>query len=226
MNEIDPSEFFAGGVDFTADVREEPKPAPAIKNVFEAFEDALGLPSGSTNDGLSALKAAKKQAKEFKDKSSVINNEAKQLAIREQFSAEITDDLLKTDRERIRDEAWELYQSGKEMFDMMKERFLTTVSPTDRMCTAIATMLNSMNTTLSKLLETNMKLRKEDEHYREVKEQNAPPDMTSENQSMDFTPEKMNKFIDSWTEDFEKRVAQDLQDEYNNRTLPKPESKE
>lgn len=211
MNTIDPNEFF-GGIDFTAD--DEPK-KPAKKeekNAFAAFEEHLNLPQGSTKD---ALAEAQRQAREFKSKADSVKREAKMLATKEQLASnnvlQISPEVLKADRDRIRDEAFELYNSGKELFEVMKERFMATVSPTDRMCTAMATMLNSMSAALAKLLDTNTKLRSEDEHYRDVQAQNAAETMDSDKQQMTFTPESQNDIIEKWVTDFENNMQLEME---------------
>lgn len=232
MQEIDPLSYFGESqfperetANETTDkhiTEDTPAPKP---DMFSAFENALGLPVGSTSAGMQSVKVAKQQAQIFKAKTDLIKQEANALVAQEQ-AVEISDDVLKEDRERIRAEAWELYQSGKEMFNVMKDRFMTTIAPTDRMYTAVATMLNSMSTSLTKLLETNTKLRKEDEHYREVQKLSAPPEMSEDNQSMDMTPDKMNAFIDKWTADFESKIDENLRSEIDNRAkpeLPKPQ---
>lgn len=211
MNTIDPNEFF-GAIDFTAD--DEPK-KPAKKeekNAFAAFEEHLNLPQGSTKD---ALAEAQRQAREFKSKADSVKREAKMLATKEQLASnnvlQISPEVLKADRDRIRDEAFELYNSGKELFEVMKERFMATVSPTDRMCTAMATMLNSMSAALAKLLDTNTKLRSEDEHYRDVQAQNAAETMDSDKQQMTFTPESQNDIIEKWVTDFENNMQLEME---------------
>jgi hypothetical protein len=212
--EITPSEFF-GGIDFTAtpeESKDKPKETP-----FTAIEQHLHIPEGSTEE---ALAAVKQQTKAFRQQVASVKTAADGLVAKEKMAnagyLTVTEDVLKSDRDRIREEAFAMYESGKEMFEVMKERFLTTIQPTDRMCTAVATMLNSMSQSLDKLLKVNISLREETEHY---KDKHAEPevDENGDAQEYEFNPENMYKLIEKWTAEGEAEIAKQIEVEAGNR---------
>jgi hypothetical protein len=68
---------------------------------------------------------------------------------------------LESDRQLIRDETFQVYRIGKALLVKLYDDVKDQVNVNDRMYTAIAKMLDSVNTSLAKLFEMNSKMKQE-----------------------------------------------------------------
>lgn len=224
-DEIDPSEFFSS-IDFTSDGETVPDDSGNVgfskegvvksrPNPFSAIEQKLRIPEGSTKDALDALATLKKCTKGVADSATAVQKQAVAVVAKTQQASQglqaIDMELLRADREQIRKEAFDMYENAKELFDAMKDTFMTTVSPPPAMCTAIATMLNSVQQSLDKLLKVNQVLREETEHYNE---KYVKPDLNAadpDEQEYDYSPLQMADLVEKWSNAADEKNAKQLE---------------
>lgn len=213
--EIDPDELF-GSIDFTADVVQSApeKAADEEPNAFQGFEENLKLPIGSTKE---ALNAAKKQAKELIAKTKDIKNSVAAVDAKEKLNYQlglgITADVLRSDRERIRQEAFETYQIGKEMLDAIRDQLLNTITPSDKMWSAAASVFTSVSGAVERLLKMTTTLRQEMEIDDEKILQSSADPNAAGAQEMNFSPDQINALIEQWSNEQEDEVNREIQEQ-------------
>lgn len=237
--QITPKAFF-DAIDFTSDGESVPEDSGIVEfsgnapqarkkeknNPFSVIEQKLCLPEGSTAEALDALKKLKRCADGASQGAQAVQKEANDIVARQQQadlgSVAIDQELLRADRERIRKESFELYDSVKEIYETMRDAFVGLATPTPAMCTAMATMVNSMQQTLEKLVKVNQMLREETEHYTEryVKPE-LNPDAPPEEQEYDYNPAQMADLVERWTIEAEENVAKQLELEVQARDAAK-----
>ena len=106
---VDPNVFF--NIDQVGD---EPQQAASQQdNVFGEFEHHLNLPMGSTQEALDSAKQLIAKTKALSTQALTVQFE--ETKFDEIDADDINDDLLRKDRARIRKEAHELYDMGKNM---------------------------------------------------------------------------------------------------------------
>ena len=234
-SQIQPTDFFhsfdftsdwdeppvdAGPIDFAGmDERPTPRAAKQKPNPFAVIESKLRLPDGSTEQALAVLK--KNTTNIAKTAASFQNQANNVVAAQQQVAkgyAKIDPEQLRSDRERIRSEAFEMYENVKELFMSMKETFMGTVSPPPNMCTAIATMVNSVQQSLDKLIKVVQVLREEGEHYDEKYVKPEVKEEDVENQTYDFSPTQMADLVELWDKKAEEKRKEDLDREFASRS--------
>ncbi|MCQ2123275.1 MAG: hypothetical protein MJZ25_03740 [Fibrobacter sp.] len=202
--EIDPSQFF--NIDFT----EGSAPAPATQsepNVFEGIESQLQLPLGSTKDALNSAKQLVAATKTLSAQADAL--QFKDTSFDEIEADEINDDVLRQDRARIRHEAHELYDMGKNMLQFMYDQLKTTITPGDKMWAAVANMITSVTNSLANLNKMTKDFREENDRDIEKKIQSGEIG-NNDAQEMDMTPDKINKLIAGWTAANEKNINEQV----------------
>jgi len=196
-NEVNPSKFF--NLDEASKEEED--------NVYAEFEQTLNLPIGSTKDAIAA-------SKHLINKTKALAVEAEMVSFKENSidtidAEEINDDLLRKDRARIRKEAHELYDMGRNMLNYMYEQLKSQIDPDDKMWAAVSSMISSVTKSLSDLNKMTKEFRQENDLDTAKKVQSGLLDPTGE-QEFEFTPETANKLIASWTADNEAKIQEDL----------------
>jgi len=196
-NEINLSKFF--NLDEASKEEED--------NVYAEFEQTLNLPIGSTKDAIAA-------SKHLINKTKALAVEAEMVSFKENSidtidAEEINDDLLRKDRARIRKEAHELYDMGRNMLNYMYEQLKSQIDPDDKMWAAVSSMISSVTKSLSDLNKMTKEFRQENDLDTAKKVQSGLLDPTGE-QEFEFTPETANKLIASWTADNEAKIQEDL----------------
>ena len=157
---VDPNTFFniknIGGSKPAA--TDEPKD----DNVFNEFEHHLNLPMGSTQEALDSAKQLIAQTKSLSTQALAVQFEETKF---DDIQAEdINDEVLRNDRARIRKEAHELYDMGKNMLKYMYDQVRTQIDPGDKMWAAVANMISSVTNSLNNLNKMTKDLREENEH--------------------------------------------------------------
>ena len=196
-DEVNPTKFF--NLDEASKEEED--------NVYAEFEQTLNLPLGSTKDAIAA-------SKQLITKTKALAVEAEMVSFKENSidaidAEEINDDVLRRDRARIRKEAHELYDMGRNMLNYMYEQLKSQIDPDDKMWAAVSSMISSVTKSLTDLNKMTKEFRQENDLDTAKKVQSGQLDPTGE-QEFEFTPETANKLIAAWTADNEAKIQDDL----------------
>ena len=218
---VDPNTFFnIKNIGSKPAATDEPK-----DNVFNEFEHHLNLPMGSTQEALDSAKQLIAQTKSLSTQALAVQFEETKF---DDIQAEdINDEVLRNDRARIRKEAHELYDMGKNMLKYMYDQVRTQIDPGDKMWAAVANMISSVTNSLNNLNKMTKDLREENEHDTEkriLSGEIAEGDV----QDYDMSPQQANKLIAAWTADAEAKVQEEIKAtaEANERRLIEQHSKE
>ena len=205
MSEINPNKFFdidAAGED-------------ASNNVYAALEQTLNLPIGSTQDAIAASKDLISRTKALSVQADML--EFQENSIDNRDAEEINDDVLRQDRARIRKEAHELYDMGKNMLTYMYNQVKSQIDPNDKMWAAVANMISSVSKSLADLNKMTKEFREENDRDIEKKIQSGELDVNE--QEFDFSPEQANKIIASWTKQNEANIIDQIKTEVEEREM-------
>lgn len=176
-----------GDVDFDANpvkvesVASLDEPQPKVKtkvtqeNPFEAVEDVLGLPKGSTKEGLAL---AKEEVKKVTGEAKALGMKAKGVAQKMKLARDIADagiddelgdafslDSLENDRRMLRTEYVSLFARGKKMLDRIESEMEDLVNPGPDEYGNYQRQYLALLTTLNGIKDTLVMLRKEEEIY-------------------------------------------------------------
>jgi hypothetical protein len=205
MSEINHNKFFdidAAGED-------------ASNNVYAALEQTLNLPIGSTQDAIAASKDLISRTKALSVQADML--EFQENSIDRRDAEEINDDVLRQDRARIRKEAHELYDMGKNMLTYMYNQVKSQIDPNDKMWAAVANMISSVSKSLADLNKMTKEFREENDRDIEKKIQSGELDVNE--QEFDFSPEQANKIIASWTKQNEANILDQIKTEVEEREM-------
>ena len=201
---VDPNTFFniknIGSKPATTD---EPKD----DNLFNEFEHHLNLPMGSTQEALDSAKQLIAQTKSLSTQALAVQFE--ETKFDDIQADDINDDMLRKDRARIRKEAHELYDMGKNMLKYMYDQVRTQIDPGDKMWASVANMISSVTNSLSNLNKMTKDLREETEHDTE-KRILAGEITDNDAQEYDMSPQQANKLIAAWAAESEAKVQEEL----------------
>lgn len=218
---VDPNIFF--NIDQVGD---EPQQAASQQdNVFGEFEHHLNLPMGSTQEALDSAKQLIAKTKALSTQALTVQFE--ETKFDEIDADDINDDLLRKDRARIRKEAHELYDMGKNMLKYMYDQVRTQIDPGDKMWAAVANMISSVTNSLNNLNKMTKDLREENEH--DTEKRILSGEITeNDNQEYDLSPQQANKLIAAWTSEAEAKVQDEIKAtaEANEMRLIEQHSKE
>lgn len=218
---VDPNVFF--NIDQVGD---EPQQAASQQdNVFGEFEHHLNLPMGSTQEALDSAKQLIAKTKALSTQAHTVQFE--ETKFDEIDADDINDDLLRQDRARIRKEAHELYDMGKNMLKYMYDQVRTQIDPGDKMWAAVANMISSVTNSLNNLNKMTKDLREENEH--DTEKRILSGEITeNDNQEYDLSPQQANKLIAAWTSEAEAKVQDEIKAtaEANEMRLIEQHSKE
>ena len=219
---VDPNTFFnIKNIGSKPAATDEPKD----DNVFNEFEHHLNLPMGSTQEALDSAKQLIAQTKSLSTQALAVQFEETKF---DDIQAEdINDEVLRNDRARIRKEAHELYDMGKNMLKYRYDQVRTQIDPGDKMWAAVANMISSVTNSLNNLNKMTKDLREENEHDTEKRILSGE---LADNDSQDYelSPQQANKLIAAWTADAEAKVQAEIKAtaEANERRLIEQHSKE
>lgn len=205
MSEINPNTFF--DIDAAGD--------DASNNVYAALEHTLNLPIGSTQDAIAASKDLISKTKALAVQADML--EFQENSIDNRDAEEINDDVLRQDRARIRKEAHELYDMGKNMLTYMYNQVKSQIDPNDKMWAAVANMISSVSKSLADLNKMTKEFREENDRDIEKKIQSGELDVNE--QEFDFSPEQANKIIASWTKQNEANILDQIKTEVEEREM-------
>ena len=203
MSEVNPDQFF--NLDEASKEAED--------NVYAEFEQTLNLPVGSTKEAIEASKDLISKTKALSVQASML--EFKENSIDNIDAEEIDDEVLKKDRARIRKEAHELYDMGKNMLTYMYDQVKSQIDPDDKMWASMANMISSVTKSLNDLNKMTKEFREENDKYIEKKVQSGEIDATE--QEFDFSPEQANRIIATWTKQNESTIIDQVKQEVEDR---------
>ena len=180
---------------------------------------------GSTQEALDSAKQLIAQTKSLSTQALAVQFEETKF---DDIQAEgINDEVLRNDRARIRKEAHELYDMGKNMLKYMYDQVRTQIDPGDKMWAAVANMISSVTNSLNNLNKMTKDLREETEH--DTEKRILSGEITeNDNQDYELSPQQANKLIAAWTSEAEAKVQEQIKAtaEANERRLIEQHSKE
>lgn len=206
-------------------------------NPYEGVEDVLGLPRGSTKEGLAA---ARQEVKRITDEAKTLKMKAKIAVEKEKLSG---DDLLPgfsieslaADRRALRDNYMQLYGRGLKVLDRIEKDLEDLVNPEpddyanyQRQYLAILKTLDSIKASL-------VMLREEEERHQQKTAAAVPAGISAENPDgtpvsgggavgegkIEVAPQDTNSWIAKWTAEMEEDMKQSIQDDFDARHVPK-----
>lgn len=205
MSEINPNDFF--NLDEAGKMEDEPETPSNEDNVYAEFESTLNLPIGSTKDAIAASKQLISKTKALAVQADMV--EFQEHSIDNVDAEDINDEVLRKDRARIRREAHELYDMGKNMLTYMYNQLKSQIDPGDKMWAACSSMISSVTKSLADLNKMTKEFREENDRDIEKKIQSGQIE-ANDNQEYEFTPEQTNKIIAQWTAENEKKIQDEL----------------
>lgn len=254
MSENVPTEITDASELFDVDFTENPmsasskkdKPADdAKKNPYAAVEDVLGLPRGSTKEGIAAAKADVQritdEARTLSQRARIVKekeNTAKNLAmIGEDDDDEFADFSLETlanDRRILRKEYMDLLRRGKAILNRIEKDLADYVNPTPEDYANYQRQYLAIVKTLDSITSALVTLRKEEEISSQKTggitqgsaTNGAAGDSTQgtagsgpqgQDGTIEVTPRDTNAWIEKWTAELAEEITQTIQDEYNAR---------
>ena len=220
----------------SADKPKKDKPKEATQeNPFEGVEETLGLPKGSTKEGLAT---AKREVKKITDEAKNLKTQAKIVATKQKMAAS-DDDLipgfslesLEEDRRALRNHYMELFARGKKVLDRIEEDLEDLVNPEPDDYANYQRQYAIILKTLDSIRETLVTLRKEEEIHSQKTSAAVGPDgaaapgtgngVVNEDGSVEVTAQDTNAWIAKWTAELDEETARDIQREYDERNAPK-----
>lgn len=214
--------------------KEKPKEATQ-DNPFEGVEETLGLPKGSTKEGLAT---AKREVKKITDEAKTLKSQAKIVATKQKMAA--SDDglvpgfsleSLEEDRKALRNHYMELFARGKKVLDRIEEDLEDLVNPEPDDYANYQRQYAIILKTLDSIRETLVTLRKEEEIHSQKTTAVAGPGgaaapaagggVVNEDGSVEVTAQDTNAWIAKWTAELDEETAADIQREFDERNAPK-----
>ena len=192
---------------------DKPKQPKRDENVFGELEQALNLPIGSTQDALA-------QSQDLINRTKALTAQAKMVKVKQSGidfidAEDITDDVLRKDRARIRAEAHELYDMGRDLLNDMYSQLKCQADTNDKMWAAVASMISTMTKSLADLNKMTKEFRQENDLDIAKKIQSGELDATE--QEFDFSPDQANKIIAAWTKQNEADIVDTVKAEVEER---------
>ena len=167
-------------------------------NIFSMAEEHLHLPLGSTKQGLLDNKQALSKGicdktKELETKLKIIETKEKFNNISEYKKFDIS--TLEEDKMKIRQESHEVYDISRKCLDALVHQLDDTIQPSEKLWIAVSKMINSITSSLYKLLNMTSRLRQEEE-LKGIEISNNEKNTVEK--EFDLTPQNMNDMIAGW----------------------------
>ena len=193
--DVDPSKASA-----TEETPVEDKPEPAQEDasaepkqdIFTALEEKLKLPIGSTKEG---IEETKQMVRKIQAKTAIFETKGTALLAQEKLG-KLTPEQHFAECARIRAQANRLYDISSNLMDKLNDQVESSLDMTDKMWSAVSSMISSVGQSLERLLKVTQELRKEEDLLTmEIKEAEDAKKLANDDGTMDATPEDMNKLI-------------------------------
>lgn len=215
--------------------REEPGKEQG-KNPYEAVEDVLGLPRGSTKEGIAAAKKEVKritdEAKNLKVQKEIIDRKEKMSDTLDLVPGFNMDDLA-NDRKVLRQEYMDLFRRGKRMLERIEKDIDDLVNPEPDDYGNYQRQYLAMLKTLDSIRAALVTLREEEEKSLLTRAKDAPAGTAgadgeaagggevAADGSVEVTPQDTNAWIAKWTAELDAEVSRQIQEDFDNRNAPK-----
>lgn len=193
--DVDPSKASA-----TEETPVEDKPEPAQEDasaepkqdIFTALEEKLKLPIGSTKEG---IEETKQMVRKIQAKTAIFETKGTALLAQEKLG-KLTPEQHFAECARIRAQANRLYDISSNLMDKLNDQVESSLDMTDKMWSAVSSMISSVGQSLERLLKVTQELRKEEDLLTmEIKEAEDAKKLANDDGTMDATPDDMNKLI-------------------------------
>lgn len=195
-------------------------------NAFAALEDKLGLPFGSTKDGIKAAKETTKavvqSVQDVKSQYSIIESKEKlndALPV-PRYSVE----TLADDRAKLHDLAFKNLEIANNWLNMLDEQIKGTIQPTDQNWAAAANMYKTVSKGIADLTHILVTLRQEDELMKlqlsggkeaggAVGEPADPNDPLGSTKGRTMTPQEVIAIVREWSKERDADIEQLVNEE-------------
>lgn len=168
------------------------QPAEQKQDVFTALEEKLRLPLGSTKEG---IEETKQMVRKIQAKTQIFETKGTALLAQEKLG-KLTPEQHFAECARIRAQANRLYDISSNLMDKLNDQVESSLDMTDKMWSAVSSMISSVGQSLERLLKVTQELRKEEDLLAmEVKSIEDAKKLTNNDGTVDATPDDMNKLI-------------------------------
>lgn len=170
----------------------EEQPAEQKQDVFTALEEKLRLPLGSTKEG---IEETKQMVHKIQAKTQIFETKGTALLAQEKLG-KLTPEQHFAECARIRAQANRLYDISSNLMDRLNDQVESSLDMTDKMWSAVSSMISSVGQSLERLLKVTQELRKEEDLLAmEVKSIEDAKKLTNNDGTIDATTDEMNKLI-------------------------------
>lgn len=170
----------------------EDKPEEQKTDIFTALEEKLKLPIGSTKEG---IEETKQMVRKIQAKTAIFETKGTALLAQEKLG-KLTPEQHFAECARIRAQANRLYDISSNLMDKLNDQVESSLDMTDKMWSAVSSMISSVGQSLERLLKVTQELRKEEDLLTmEIKEAEDAKKLANDDGTMDATPDDMNKLI-------------------------------
>lgn len=170
----------------------EEQPAEQKQDVFTALEEKLRLPLGSTKEG---IEETKQMVHKIQAKTQIFETKGTALLAQEKLG-KLTPEQHFAECARIRAQANRLYDISSNLMDKLNDQVESSLDMTDKMWSAVSSMISSVGQSLERLLKVTQELRKEEDLLAmEVKSIEDAKKLTNNDGTVDATTDEMNKLI-------------------------------
>ena len=222
-------------IDFTSSDNPE-SPAPPQEppsdpgNQYEAVEDVLGLPRGSTKEGLAAAKQEVKritdEAKNLKTKAKIIDTKEK-MSVDTELMPGFSLESLENDRRVLRDNYMDLFRRGKKVLDRIEQDLEDLVNPEPDDYANYQRQYLAMLKTLDSIRNALVTLRDEEEKYSAKTKAEAPAGgvpgeegaglQAGKDGGVEVAPQDTNSWIAQWTAELDAEMLDEIQKDFDER---------
>ena len=170
----------------------EEQPAEQKSDIFTALEEKLRLPLGSTKEG---IEETKQMVRKIQAKTQIFETKGTALLAQEKLG-KLTPEQHFAECARIRAQANRLYDISSNLMDKLNDQVESSLDMSDKMWSAVSSMISSVGQSLERLLKVTQELRKEEDLLTmEIKNIEDAKKLTNDDGTMDATPDDMNKLI-------------------------------
>lgn len=183
----------------------EDKPDEQKQDIFTALEEKLKLPIGSTKEG---IEETKQMVRKIQAKTQIFETKGTALLAQEKLG-KLTPEQHFAECARIRAQANRLYDISSNLMDKLNDQVESSSDMSDKMWSAVSSMISSVGQSLERLLKVTQELRKEEDLLTmEIKNIEDAKKLTNDDGTMDATPDDMNKLILFFQENEKKATEQ------------------
>lgn len=162
------------------------------QDIFTALEEKLKLPIGSTKEGIAS---AKQIVNRIKAKTALVEASGTSIAAQEKLGR-LSPEQHFAECAKIRAQANRLYDISSSLMDKLNEQVDCSMDVSDKMWSAVSSMISSVGQSLERLMKIATELRKEEDLLAlEIKESEDAKKLAGDDGTIDAAPDDMNKLI-------------------------------